>query len=321
MIANTQPSSRSSLRQFFDLHYLPHCIEDPSSRNLEGYRRAIDLWEELTSNPSLAEISGLTLSQFKSALMEFPFRGRTLSINTVIKHLSHVQWVLDQAGPPGRRQLKTAAGILPQVPFTKIPKARSTYREETPTADIVRLFRVAGQHARFPRVRGLDPGKVWQALFAVQLCTSLRIGQCSQIPLAAVRWSESMVILPHEICRKSKKDEPKPLHPFALEMLEKVQPKSKSVQRQLLFPLFPKPHAKTTIYAELHRLQDLAEVEPFGFHAIRANCITSLSLSDPAAAQFAAGHSSYQTTQIYQKVRLLSEAQARLPVFRDLKAS
>lgn len=307
-------SGSSSLRQLFRYHYLPHCIEDPTSRNIEGYERALDLWEELTDNPPLAEITGETLSQFKAQLLAYRWRGKVISVNTAIKHLSHVQWILDQAGPPGRRgKERTAAGVLDRVPYTKLPKRRETYTEEVPTDEVVRLFHTAGEHARLPRVDGVHPGHLWQALFGVQLCTSLRIGQCAAIPMAAVRWRESMLLLPHEICRKSKRDEPKPVHPFVLKLLMRVRG-----TRELLFPLF-ETHSKKTIYDELHRLQDLAGVSSFGFHAVRAITITSLSEISPAAAQFAAGHASYQTTQTYQKVRLLSAAMEKLTIFDALE--
>ncbi|MEW4454556.1 tyrosine-type recombinase/integrase [Bremerella sp. JC817] len=303
----------SYLRQFFQRHYIPHCIEDPTSRNLEGYERALDLWEELTDNPPLNQISSETLSEFKGELLAYRYRGRNLSVNTVHKHLSHIQWVLDQAGPPGRRgKEKTAVGFLDRVPFTKLPKRRETYQDEIPAEHVVKLFHIAGEHATFPKVDGVLPGHLWQALFGVMLCTSLRIGQCSQIPMRAVRWDRMQIVLPYEICRKSKKDEPKPIHPHAMRLLMRIRG-----QRDLLFPMFV-THSKKTIYDELHRLQELADVPPFGFHAIRAIAITSLSEISGEAAQFAAGHASMRTTRIYQKVRLLSSAQEKLTIFDDL---
>ncbi|RCS41535.1 site-specific integrase [Bremerella cremea] len=313
MISQPPLGPNTYLRQFFLRHYIPHCIEDPTSRNMEGYERALDLWEELTDNPPLKQITCETLSEFKGKLLAFRFRGRTLAVNTVHKHLSHIQWVLDQAGPPGRRgKEKTAVGILDRVPFTKLPKRRETYQDEVPADDIVKVFHVAGEHARLPKVPGVNPGHLWQAIFGLQLCTSLRIGQCSQIPMNAVKWDRMQIVLPYEICRKSKKDEPKPVHSFVMQLLMRIRG-----PRELLFPIFEE-HSKKTIYDELHRLQDLAGVPHFGFHAVRASAITSLSEISGEAAQFAAGHASMRTTRIYQKVRLLSQAQEKLTIFDAL---
>ncbi len=314
MISQPPLTPSATLRILFNRHYLPHCIEDPTSRNLEGYQRALDLWEELTDNPATSEITCETLSQFKGDLMAYRFRGRPLSANTVHKHLSHIQWILDQAGPPGRRgKEKSALGWIDRVPYTKLPKRRETYQDEVPAEEIVKLFHTAGLEATYPKLDGILPGHVWQALFGVMLCTSLRIGQCAAIPMNTVRWNRMQIFLPHEICRKSKKDEPKPIHPFAMQLLLRIRG-----PRELLFPLFVE-RSKKTLYDELHRLQEIAGVSNFGFHAIRANALTSLSEINAEAAQFAAGHSSMRTTRIYQKVRLLQSAQEKLTIFDDLE--
>lgn len=314
MISQPPLTPAATLRLLFKRHYLPHCIEDPTSRNIEGYERALDLWEELTDNPAINEISCETLSEFKADLMAYRFRSRLLSANTVHKHLSHIQWILDQAGPPGRRgKEKSALGYLDRVPYTKLPKRRETYQDEIPAEEVIQLFHTAGVEATFPKLDGILPGHLWQALFGVMLCTSLRIGQCAAIPMSAVRWNRMQILLPHEICRKSKKDEPKPIHPYAMQLLMRIRG-----QRDLLFPIFQE-RSKKSFYDELHRLQDLAGVSHFGFHAIRAITLTSLSEINAEAAQFAAGHSSMRTTRIYQKVRLLESAQEKLTIFDALE--
>lgn len=307
------PESR--LREVYEQHYVPHCLEDPDSRNTEGYRRALDLWESLTGDPPIGQVTALTLSDFKIALGRLKNRkGKPVSPNTVRKQLSHVQWILDQCGPTGRRQLRTALEILPRVPYTKIPKRRETYKPEVSEADILALFRAASQ-AEKPVWPGLEPGDIMRATLGLIMATTLRIGQIAAIPYDAVDWEEGTIVLSHAICRKSKKDEPKPIPPIVMSLLRRIQGR-----REMLLPLFPLPHSKTTIYDELHRLRAIAEVPHFAFHDMRATAITSLSFISEAAAQYAAGHSAYSTTRGYQKVRLLKKAQDQLPLW-DLMAA
>lgn len=309
------PSVRSTLREFFESFYLPVVLERPQGRNLEGYRRALDLWERLTTNPALEEISATVLAQFKASLASHKWRGRGLHENTQRKHLCHVQWILDRAGPRSRNA-RDAAGLLTEVPWTRPPRPRRVpYRPHALPEQIAGVYRVADQ-ARFPLVAGVESGDLWRALISTASCTALRIGQLVEAPMDSLLLDKSLLILPAGICRKSRTEEPHPLHPLAVRELLKVRGR-----RELLFPFYGEgTHSKTTIYNELHRLQELAGVERFGFHDIRRGTITALSAVSPAAAQLAAGHSSYKTTQIYQGIGLLSDAVATLPLMEQLES-
>lgn len=316
-----------TLRSFYDSHYLPTCVENPATRNVEGYNRAVDLWERLTDDPPLERITAATLSTFKSGLLALEFRGRPLSPNTVRKHLSHVQWILDAAGPPGPRN-RTAAGVLDRVPFTKPPKLRRTYRDPVSADDLVSFWH-ALEGARLPRIDGVEPANVWRALVAVIASTTIRVGQLNATPTDAFDLAGRRLILPADVCTKSKTEEIKPLHAVAVARLVAIR-----TDRPRLFPLWSAtpatrrtgrreravaPHSKTAIYNELRRLQKSAGVAPFGFHSMRRFAITALSAVSPAAAQLAAGHSSYQTTQLYQGLELLDDAVSTLSIFDHLQ--
>ena len=127
-------------------------------------------------------------------------------------------------------------------------------------------------------------------------CTSLRIGQLTRVPYAAMAWDPSKpeLRLSAKTCRKSKSDETHPLHAVAFRDLLAIRG-----DRELLFPAWPKPHSKTTIYREFHRLESLAGYQPqdgIAFHGIRRHILTELGKISATAAQLAAGHQSYQTT-------------------------
>lgn len=309
-------SDSMTLRQFFEAHYLPTKIENPSGRNVDSYRRALTWWELLTSNPPLSAITSATLSDFKAALSLATYSRRKdngnqnpLAINTQAKILDHCQWILDAAGPRGPRSRRSAAGLLAEAPYTRPPKRRRRYRPMLAEASIV-AFWEATSEARVPIVDGCEPAAIWRALIATICSTSLRIGQLNATPMASLHLPQRLLILPDSICQKSKTEEPHPLHSLAVRELLAIRG-----ERRRLFPLWKlRPtdtdtrHSKNTIYAEAHRLQRLAGVDPFGFHDLRAAVLTKLSAISPAAAQLAAGHSAYATTQLYQRVELLTEA-------------
>jgi len=305
-------TKRSRVRELFEQHFLPHRIEDPDSVNVDGYRRAIHYWERITEDPPLEDISSVTMSEFKAGLVKQEWRGKPLHVNTVVKYLSHLQWILDQAGPSGPRQLRTALGLLAYVPYTRPPKRVRQFKRMVPEVHIVKFFH-ACEHAVLPAVSGLTASALWRALLATIASTSLRIGQLVETPMSAVHFDEQLLVLPAGICRKSKTEEPHPLHPFAMRMLVAIRG-----DRERLFPFFPKPHSKTTIYHEAHRLQDLAGVPHFGFHGMRRSTLTALSAISPAAGQLAAGHSSYETTKLYQDLELLQHAVSQLTLFDKL---
>lgn len=314
-----------TLREFFWNHYVPHRMETVSTRNMETYQVAIRRWETLTENPPIQEITSSVLCDFKSQLTTRTFSrrkdgmaGRRLSQNTVAKLLSHVQWILDQAGPRGPRHLRSAASLLSTVPYTRPPRTRRSYKQMVPSESILALYGVCGR-ARLPVVEGVSPPNLWRALISTICSTALRVGQLNSTPTSALLWDQQMLVLPAQVCLKSKVEEPHPLHLSAIRDLIAIRGK-----RMRLFPLWAiagdssVSHSKTTIYAELHRLQKLAGLPRFGFHGIRRTIVTELSSVSPAAAQLAAGHASYQTTQRYQDLQILASALDHLPTVLKL---
>jgi len=292
-----------TLREFFQGHYLPHKIDDPTSRAVDNYTAALNKWELLTSNPPLAEITAITLCEFKAAL--FRFRkpsGDPLSRTTIANRVDHVQYLLKHAGPLG--STPTAAGLLERPPTTKSPTRQESYRPPAAAADVRALY-AAADAARLPSLDGVRPGALWRALLSTICSTSLRIGQLCAAPTSALQLDQRLLVLPAGVCKKSKREEPHPLNDRAVADLMAIRS-----PRELLFPLL-EVHSKTTIYGELHRLQELAGVPRFGFHDLRARVITELSAIAPAAAQLAAGHAAYKTTQRYQLLDLLGRAVER----------
>lgn len=313
-------SARMRVRELFTEFYAVEVMENPTPEAMDGYLNALKRWEQLTADPPLEQITSATMADFKQRLRELTIRGgKKLAINTVRKHLDHIQWILDQAGPPAAvNRLRTAAGLLDRVPWTKPPKREK--RKKPPTSEdlVVGLYRAA-EHAIFPVIPGITAAAWWRALLSTICSTSLRIGQLVRLPYAAVVWDPQSpeLRLTADVCRKSKADETKPLHPVAFRDLLAMRG-----ERELLFPAWPRPHSKTTIYHEFHRLELLAGFVPqqgVALHGVRRFVLTELGIISPTAAQIAAGHESYQTTiEHYIGVGALDRAVRQLTVFDKL---
>jgi hypothetical protein len=225
-------SVASDLRTFYAGHYVPRKLENPASRNVESYQRALTYWEALTDNPPLAAIDGNDglLSDFKMQLAHACWRcthapclcgkGAVLSLNSQGKQLDHIQWVIDEAGPRERRR-PTAAGLIAVVPYTRKPKKRIKYRPAIRLESIAWVKHVADQ-ASLPH--GVTaPGDHWRALLEVMRCTSLRFGQCMALPWSAIDLGSRLMVLPDAICQKSKQDEPHPISSAAVGALLKIR--------------------------------------------------------------------------------------------------
>jgi hypothetical protein len=202
-------TAQMTLPEFFEAFYLPEVMTDPTPRACEGYRYALQRWQQLTPDPPLADITSATLASFKQALATVTARNnQTLAQNTRRKYLDHIQWILDQAGPPmAIRRLRTAAGLLPRVPWTKPPTRERKKKPPTAENHVLALYRAA-EHAELPHVAGVTPAAWWRAAISTICCTSLRIGQLVTIPYAAVTWDAAAptVRLTAAQCRKSKTD-------------------------------------------------------------------------------------------------------------------
>lgn len=310
-------SSSMSLTEFYREHYVPQVMEDPSPRAREGYEYALARWRECTGDPPLAAISSALLADFKQFLGRCVIRGGgVMSQNTRRKYLDHIQWILDQAGPPmAIRRLRNAAGILERVPWTKPPGRERRKKPPMSESTVIAIYQVADR-ARFPRTAGIRAGAWWRALISTICSTSLRYGQLAVMPMSCVVWApaQPLLRLPAEVCRKSKSDESHPLHPIAFRDLLAIRG-----DRELLFG---HPHSKTTIYAEFHRLEQLAGCETthgVAFHGIRRRVLTELGKISPTAAQLAAGHQAYSTTiEHYIGGEVLEAAVRQLDLFSKL---
>ncbi|MHB9049825.1 MAG: tyrosine-type recombinase/integrase, partial [Pirellulales bacterium] len=118
-----------TLSEFFRGYFLP-CYAKPKridDKTVLEYRTAVDRWARLTGDPPLAEIHAAVCARFVD--LDLSCRGRqgeTLSPNTVRKHCTHLQMVLDVAGPQTRERPEAATeeglfGLTPRGIPRRVP--------------------------------------------------------------------------------------------------------------------------------------------------------------------------------------------------------
>ena len=116
---------KPTLSTFFQSFVRPNCLYDVGPGTLDGYQRSIRFWRFITADPPLEEITVPTLTLFRNALSKRRGQGRCTRIApaTVRGHLRDVQFVLDKAGPPGRRN-RDAQGLIGSPPWIRPPRVQ-----------------------------------------------------------------------------------------------------------------------------------------------------------------------------------------------------
>jgi integrase len=277
-------------RDFFTTWYIPHRLHDSPLSTLESYWITLGLWEQVFGSIPLTEVKSWHLERFRAIVAERPGQRGKLSPNTVRRHLRHLQSVFDAAGPCQRRR-DECAGVLAEVPYVRPP--RPLYRDPV-AADIgavVATYR-ATEYAYFPSVEGILPSAWWKAALSTCLSTAMRLSQIRRLRWRDVDFAQRRIIATAESSRKSRRDSWLPLTDVALRDLLTIRREDSEL-------IFPWPHASTTVFSHLKRLQKAAGIESrlfFGWHGLRRLVLTEVTRTNAMAATQLAGHSRMETT-------------------------
>jgi integrase len=170
-----------------------------SSRTIAQYDQSIGYWAlyargkideaglaRPAAEPKLREIGEDVLS-FQFVLAAVPGVG---SSNTIRKHVTHVQAVLDRCGPRARdKRLRLAVGLIADVPLLEKPPEFEHEVQDDFQTDEISAVLGACRVARVPSY--LPPeqrARWWRNLITVDCQTPLRIGS-----LIAGRWDKLFV--------------------------------------------------------------------------------------------------------------------------------
>ena len=280
-----------TLSTFHATYYVPVRLADCAEVTKEQYQGTLDLWVAITGDPPLKDISCEMLARFKACIQKMRGLkpGTRIASNTVRKHLKHVQILLDKAGPPGYRN-RDAAGIIPTSPaWIKPPRIE----ERIPrfiAPELLGQVYLATVAMEEPRLPGIKAPAWWKALLVIAFNTQLRRRSLFTLRMSEIDFRNQWLNCPPERM-KSCRRQTIHLNEMAMKHLLAIR-----TDRELVFPWL---RSLEHFHKHFHRLQAAAGIprkDHFGLHDIRKTAASILWEDSPAAAQYALGHSSMNTT-------------------------
>ena len=190
-------TSAATLTVFYQRYFRVARLSDASPRTIEKYDTTLATWAKLTGDPPMGQITVETLLHFREALKASPGKlpGSMRSLNTVRGALTHLQAVLDKAGPAGPRN-RDAAGILPgPAPWVKRPRSVEKMPPIIKAETLRAIYAAAGRMTE-PCVPDVPAAKWWEALICVVHNTLIRRRTCFELEWGDVDWAGSCLRLP-----------------------------------------------------------------------------------------------------------------------------
>jgi integrase len=291
----------------------------PQTRRLT--MEALAHFERLIKPARVATIKTQTLDDYitKRRKERGKRKGETVRPATVNKELRHLRAVL---------RIAHEWKYLPDVPrfrFVKEPGKLATF---VSPEHFAALYQACSKAERPDNVPGIDPADWWRGLIVMAYMTGWRISE-----LLAVRREDVDLDTGWAVTRaadnKGKRDEQVKLHTVVVEHLRKLAAFSPNI--------FAWGFDETALYAEFHRLQNVAGISipclhlhehtaacsHYGFHDLRRAFATQNAPRLTAdALQKLMRHKSYLTTQRYiNMASQLDQAVDSLHVPEVLKAT
>ncbi|MFH1266675.1 MAG: tyrosine-type recombinase/integrase [Planctomycetota bacterium] len=307
-----------TLRNFYEQYYLPQCMAPDAC---DGYKLQFEVvlrrWELVTGDPGIQAIDNELLVKFRDFLTKMPGKepGTTLSPNSVRRFLTYTQRLLDHAGPPGRR-LRSAAGILTSVPWTKPPRVILHTPRTVALETVIKVYQAA-KKMRVPKLPGVAAADWWRTLIVTVLYTGLRRRTLFELEMGDIDWSRKLLDIPPERL-KARRGDVVHLNPIAFEHLERIRTDRVKV--------FGHTWGKRTFHDAFHRLQDLAGIPrqaQFGLLILRKTFGSLMVEHSPEAARLALGHTLFRTSEKHyvQATGFVAEGIDKLPQPNAFRAS
>lgn len=314
------PTADMTLEEFFGALVRPVRLGGSASRTIDEYVQSLRYWRTLTDNRPLGQIDDLEGAAFLAGLRALPGRDSpTMGENTVRKHCTHVQMVLDMAGPK-TRQRRQAAGLLPQGPPVLVKPAQVD-------ADVDDNFSLAEvgwwlecmRHARRPKPRdsGVEPATWWRSLGLLDYNTGLRIGT---VLLLRREWLEEDELghwfkIPPWAMKRRRRGFRCYLNAHALAALRAMGSVAPDPGPESIFVW---PHTINWLEDVLGQYlakSRIAENRRFKFHALRKAFATELAKINGLIVPMAMAHSLGRNVTLgsYVHRKAMTEAMDRLP--------
>jgi len=294
-------SPETTLSQLFELYFLPvylrSTMADP--KTIAEYRSAINSWVRFLWDPPLRLIDNAACAAF---IFEDLNRenGAEISPNTVRKHCTHLQMVLQAAGPQTKDYpwAATPWGLFGEDPFGRPrpvpwflkPPEREKPAEDGLTLDEIGRLLDAARLAVKPALSECPAPTWWRGLLRFGFNTGLRRGSLLMLRRSWIEPFCDAGFLPLP-GRASKKKRPKQIY---------ISPEAMAVLAEMPTGdlVFPWAESMVSFNRYRRRLWDAAGVPPgHKFHGLRKAIGSALYAIDPKAAQLQLGHQSENTTR------------------------
>jgi hypothetical protein len=176
-VMSLSPSMK--LSEFFDSYVLP-CFLIPTraaKRNIDQYRESVRLWVKKTGDPPLEKITQEVASAFLARLAGRLWNNQPIRTNTIRKHCTAIQKILDLAGPRTRRNRIAAGLIAADLVYLERPaKQHRPVRDDFSLDEISLIFAACSSALQTSNLYGIPAAEWWRALFIFLPNTGLRIG-------------------------------------------------------------------------------------------------------------------------------------------------
>jgi integrase len=280
---------------FLDHYMIPNCLPQATSETRRLYRRVAKKFALVMGNPPLRAITTETLITYRDTLTAMIGRGKKkpLSVNTVRMYVSHLQHILDRAGPPGPRR-RDASGYLKSVPWVRLPMMQLGEPRTVSDQVLARCY-AAAEKMIYPNLKGVSPAAWWRALLVTGRYLGLRARTMFGMEFKHIEFRSRRVVLPASIM-KARKTLVLPLADVVCDHLNAADFRT---NRRFVFDYNT---TREQFRKDFHRLQRLAEILPqnhFGLHVLRKTAITRLWEISPQAAQMLGGHGSSVITRLH----------------------
>jgi integrase len=310
-----QPSPHWTPEEFFDRYVWPLIFEPEGRkpRTRDEYRQTLRYATRFTHAAGLDQFQRVeVVANWHRGLRSLrKDDGEPLAANTLRKHCTHLQCVLDRAGPKKReRRHSRNAGLLADVPLIEKPAATRGRTKNVYSLEGVGMFQAASFAAKSPRLSGLLASTWWRSLVIVIYNCGLRIGTATQLQRA---WLEvdrhgTWFNIPPE-AMKMKQPIRVYVNRWARAAIDAIP-----IDRNLIFEW---PHTMQYLDAcrvKILKRSGLPEAEQFGFNGIRKRANSEIQMINTAAARLFAGHATGDVNlTYYTDPDVLVQACERLP--------
>ncbi len=318
-------NSGMTLPEFYAAYVLPIVRRLSSPKTIDQDRNALRRWTELTPNPPLESIDDALAADFVDALAARKTRrGPPVSPNTVRKTCTHLQLILDCAGPKTRRR-RRAAELLDaaRVPYFERPAERHEEPSDILTLEEIGLWleacSLAARTRSLPWFNAARAARWWRALVIFAYNTGLRIET-----IMGATWDmldrdpgrPGWMIVPAAIA-KGQRGGRYYVNRAARAAIDGLGTRAAA---GALFPWRGWPRSATWLHASRRKIQARSRLPAdrrIGFHGLRKALATWLAARNAMVASIVLGHRGGVTQRHYVDPAIIVDLLEQVPQPRN----